>query len=134
MTGFNEHASRVAAGTLALGMALALIAPPASARDVMVGGEAGLDACAGSGFVTGLNPAGDNYLSVRAAPARDARELDRLGPRTQVWLCDEAGSWLGVVYGDEDCGVSSPIARRQPYGGPCRSGWVFERYIFLGAG
>jgi hypothetical protein len=99
-----------------------------------------LDACLSVGQVTGLNPRGDNFLSVRAEPRAGAAEKDRLGPGREVWLCDEAGEWLGVVYdgdpadGPGECGVGTPVAIAQPYSGPCRSGWVHSRYVTVIAG
>jgi hypothetical protein len=58
-------------------------------------------------------------------------------------LCDESadGQWLGVVYAEPsggaimtDCLVSSPVAQRAPYDGPCRSGWIARRFITITAG
>jgi hypothetical protein len=117
----------------------ALAADPA--RPVTIG-HAGpdLDACLSTGEVTGLNPAGDNFLAVRAAPRTNAPMLARLGPRHPVWICDEAaGGWTGIVYQPDpraelDCGVGSPVASVRPYRGPCRSGWVASRYIMNVAG
>jgi hypothetical protein len=126
--------------------ALALLAGAAGAagpaRPVVIG-KAGndLDACLSTGEVTGLNPAGDNFLAVRAAPAVGARMIGRLGPRHMVHMCDDTpdGQWLGIVYSDDPrgetvCEVGSPVARPQPYRGPCRSGWVAARHILLVAG
>lgn len=99
-----------------------------------------LDACLSVGEVTGLNPRGDNFLAVRAEPRAKAREKDRLGPGRLVWLCDEAGDWIGIVYGEDDrdgpadCGVGTPSATVRPYAGPCRSGWVHSRYVTVIAG
>ena len=104
----------------------------------LAGGD--LDACLSVGEVTGLNPRGDNFLTVRAEPKAGAREKDRLGPGRWVWLCDEAGEWLGVVYGSDpedkpaDCGVGTPSDRVRAYAGPCRSGWVHSRYVEVIAG
>src|SRR5687768_9147279 len=84
-----------------------------------------LDACLSVGEVTGLNPRGDNYLAVRAEPSARGREKDRLGPGRWIWLCDEAGEWLGVVYSGDpadkpgDCGVGSPVETERPYVGRC---------------
>ena len=99
-----------------------------------------LDACLSVGQVTGLNPRGDNYLTVRAEPRPGAAEKDRIGPGREVWLCDAAGEWLGVVYGSDReqgagaCKVGSPVASVRPYPGPCRWGWVHSRYIKVIAG
>ena len=100
---------------------------------------ADLDACLSQGEVTGLNPRGDNYLTVRAGPGRDARDIGRLGPGHVVNVCEERNGWLGIVFGPagslgEDCGVGSAIPRPRPYDGPCHSGWVAARYIRIVAG
>ena len=71
------------------------------------------------------------HVEVRRGPGPRFAVVDRLRRGDLVLLCDwsEAeGGWSGVVYGEEegtDCGgLGSPIAERQPYRGPCRSGWI----------
>jgi hypothetical protein len=99
-----------------------------------------LDACLSVGQVTGLNPRGDNFLSVRARPAAGAREKDRLGPGRWIWICDEAGDGIGIVYSPNsddkpgDCGVGSPVETERPYVGRCRWGWVHSRFVTVIAG
>jgi hypothetical protein len=123
--------------------ALALLVSPLSARGgdatpVLVGGESDLDACLSLGQVVGLDPAGDNFLAVRAGPGSKNAELDRLGPKRLVTVCDERGRWLSVVYApegsDTDCGTGSPQAERTAYRGPCRSGWVHASHVEIVAG
>lgn len=99
---------------------------------VMVGGEPSLDACGIYGAVSGLDPQGDNYLSVRLGPGTRYQRIDRLGPDQKLWICDQNGNWLGVVYtkdGALDCGVAKPQAMRAPYDGPCKVGWVYKTYV-----
>ncbi len=100
-------------------------------RPVIVGGRADVDACSGTGSVRGLNPQGDNFLAVRSGPSAKYTKLDELHTDDIVYLCDEVGKWLGVVYtpGDTDCGVFTPWPSARPYTGPCRVGWVFRKYI-----
>lgn len=110
------------------------------ARPVQIGFDGPrFDACAGYGQVTNLNPAGDNTLSVRAAPSGDAEEIDRLGPKRGVSMCQKVGDWIGVVYAPQseepiDCGTSSPVQSKRIYEGPCKSGWVNENFVELIAG
>lgn len=100
------------------------------------------DACSGYGRVTNLNPRGDNYLSVRAAPNGNAEEIDRLGPRKGVSMCQQVGNWIGVVYAEEGeegegidrCGTGSPVSSVRVYEGPCKSGWINENFVELVAG
>ena len=120
---------------VAMAAAMALLANGAGAQErveVMIGGAPGLDACMSQGKVAGLNPAGDNFLTVRRGPGTSFAEVDRLGPGAPVNLCDERNGWHGIVYG-ENCGVSSP-ADHAPYRGPCKSGWVSAQYINVTAG
>jgi len=109
-------------------------------RPVRIGTVADdLDACLSQGEVTGLDPAGDNFLTVRAGPGRDARDIGRLGPGHIVNICEDRSGWLGVVFGprgrpEEDCGVGSPGPSPRAYDGPCHSGWVSGRYVRVVAG
>jgi hypothetical protein len=99
----------------------------------MIGGEPELDACGATGIVAGLKPVPGNVLSVRAGPGVEFTRIGELRPGDRVWLCDRKDGWLGIVYG-ENCGVSTPIAERAPYTGPCKAGWVSERYVEPEAG
>ncbi|BBD99429.1 hypothetical protein SAMIE_1029300 [Sphingobium amiense] len=114
------------------------------ARPVTIGEDGPrLDACGALGQVA---RAGGNGLSLRAAPFADAKELARLGEGQRAWICTRSldQKWLGVVVQPApaegnateapDCGVSSPVDRRQPYDGPCPSGWVSSAYVRLIAG
>lgn len=115
---------------------------PADAQPVMIGHDGlDFDACAGFGVVSGLNPDGDNFLAVRAAPTTQASKMDELREGEEVWFCDGTADqqWIGIVYGSNrepgvDCEVSSPVPNVVPYIGPCRSGWVSARYVTLIAG
>ncbi len=105
---------------------------------VQVGGDAEFDACASQGQIARLDPKGDNFLSVRSGPHSKRQELDRLREGTSVIICEKRGRWLGIVYPapgtTTDCGLSSPRTKRSPYTGPCRSGWVFDRFVDVVAG
>lgn len=103
---------------------------------VMAGGQPSLDACPGVGEVSGLNPRGDGFLSVRSGPGGSSfREIDRLYNGQRAYVCDQRGPWLGVVYetqaqgGVSGCGVMTPWGLRQPYTGPCRYGWIHSNYL-----
>jgi hypothetical protein len=95
-----------------------------------------LDDPCSNGVVRGLNPRGDGFLSVRAAPSASRREIGRLYNGRQVYVCQTRGAWYGIVYGRPggDCGVTTPWIRRLPYTGPCRSGWVARRWVEIWAG
>lgn len=97
-----------------------------------------LDSCGSYGEVTGLNPKGDNYLSVRDAPSAEVKERDRLDPGQGVHVCGESNGWYGVVYdkGDDtrDCGTDSPVPTPRNYTGPCAQGWVSKKFVTILAG
>ncbi|MET0373850.1 MAG: hypothetical protein ABW128_06285 [Rhizorhabdus sp.] len=105
---------------------------------VIVGGDATMDACATQGKVVGLDPKGDNFLSVRGGPGgKPFREVARLHSGQVIAICQEKGVWLSIVYAkraSQQCGVATAIARARPYRGPCPSGWVHKRYIDIIAG
>jgi gag-polyprotein putative aspartyl protease len=92
----------------ALLLAAPLLASPALAES---GGGCWL------GAVVGLDPNGDNFLSVRRAPngaAGLASEKDRLHKGDTADVCQQVGRWLYVTY---------------KRGGGRFDGWVFSRYI-----
>jgi gag-polyprotein putative aspartyl protease len=79
--------------------------------------SAGSGASCFPGAVVGLDPHGDNNLSVRRAPNGPsglASEKDELFTGDTVSVCDRVGNWLFVTYNRD---------------GRRFSGWVFSRYI-----
>ena len=116
--------------------------PPIDAQPVKYGLDGpDFDGCGGWGRVTNLNPRGDNYLAVRAAPTTQSSKLDKLKQGHEVWFCDSAkgGEWVGIVYkgkgqGDFDCATGPNLEKAKIYPGPCRSGWVSRQYVVLLAG
>ncbi|WP_316858770.1 hypothetical protein [uncultured Cohaesibacter sp.] len=73
-------------------------------------------------FVCGLNPHGDNFLSLRTCGSTRCAEIMRLGPDTPLLSWEPYGTngWRQVDV------LPYPTA---PQGGNYPSGWVFERYI-----
>lgn len=102
-----------------------------------------LDACGAMGQAVRVGAGG---AAVRAAPFSDAGEVARMAEGSRAWVCTRSldQKWLGVVLVPDppadnaaapvDCGVSGPVDRKQPYGGPCPSGWVSSAAIRLIAG
>ncbi|MDQ6702428.1 MAG: hypothetical protein M3Z96_04635 [Pseudomonadota bacterium] len=76
--------------------------------------------CSGRiGYVTGLDPHGDNNLSVRDGPHTPKRlgnEIDELFTGDSVCIASFDGTWLHVQY------IRS---------GPAKTGWVHSHYIRL---
>ncbi|XSG81907.1 MAG: integron [Methyloligella sp. ZOD6] len=102
---------------------------------VIAGQNQGYDACGIIGEIAGLDPNGDGFLAVRAGPDGSYAMLDQLHNGDAVYICDQSGAWLGVVYpGYQDCGVSSPWPQAAAYQGPCSSGWVHKNYVREAAG
>jgi len=130
--------SKAALLTLALTLSAGSIAAaPPRAVPVVVGGDEILDACGSLGRVHGLKADGDGFLAVRNGPGAAYAIADKLVENREVLMCDQRGEWIAVVYDDGRlgrCGVTSPIAKRQPYRGPCKSGWVHGKWIELMAG
>ncbi|MDO7835853.1 hypothetical protein Q4610_12440 [Sphingobium sp. HBC34] len=102
-----------------------------------------LDACGSLGQVMRVGPKG---LAVRAAPFAEAKALATLAEGERAFICTRSfdQKWLGVVVppalaGENaseaaDCGVASPVERKQAYDGPCVSGWVANASVRLIAG
>lgn len=113
------------------------------ARPVTIGEDGPrLDACGSMGQV---NRVGIHGLVLRAAPFSDAKDMGRLGDGQRAYVCTRSidQKWLGVVVVPPapdvgatplDCGLSDPVDRKQPYDGPCQSGWVLSAYVRLVAG
>ena len=102
---------------------------------VMIGGDPDLDACGGTGVIQGISSRGDGFLAVRSGPGTKYKMIDKFyRNRKKVSMCDDKGKWVGIIYG-KDCGEAyDNIAKRKPYEGSCKSGWIFEKYIKLIAG
>ena len=101
---------------------------------VMYGGDVDGDACASIGEIRGINKHDDGFVAIRSGAGSKYSMKDKIRKNgTNVIMCDSHGKWIGIVYGD-DCGTSSPIAKKQPYKGSCKSGWVYEKYVVLIAG
>jgi len=114
------------------------------ARAVTIGEDGPrLDACGGMGQVLRTGAGGQ---PLRAAPFGDAKVLATLNEGDRAYICTRSldQKWLGVVLAPPlvadngaqapDCGVSSPVDCKQPYVGPCVSGWVASAYVRLIAG
>jgi hypothetical protein len=111
---------------------------------VLVGGWPNVDSCTSMGIVKPLKPGSSAFLAVRDAPELAAKEIARLKSGHPVWLCGKVQNkgWIGVIYHPQgaegdlwDCGVSEEgPAKPVAYRGPCKSGWVARRYLWLSAG
>jgi hypothetical protein len=123
----------IAVGLLAVVSVSAVTLAAIGSVPVIAGKEAELDACMTLGKVSGLDPHGDGFLAVRTGPGEVHQMVDTLAEGRHVYICDDRGTWLGIVYSnepvDDGCGVTSPWPAPAPYAGPCRSGWVAARWI-----
>jgi hypothetical protein len=92
-----------------------------------------LDTCA-LGKVTGLKAGGDGFLAVRSGPGSSYRKLDEIHNEDRVWLFEQRGEWIGIVYGighDMSCGA---IDKDRPVPHPGKKGWVHQNWIEFLAG
>lgn len=125
--------------------ALALLSACAMApRPVFYGSGDEFDACGSTG--EGRLVAGET-LAVHSAPSANAPVIYRLSSGEGFWLCDGSaqGEWTGIVVYEgfdgnagqgpsDDCGAAFNVPVRQPYRGPCLSGWVRSARVLLIAG
>ncbi|WP_185983160.1 integron [Aureimonas mangrovi] len=126
----RRHAGKtapLAAGLLAL-LSAAAPAFAAPAVPVRFGGDPVAAACA-TRAVLGESEAREGLVDIRSGPTGTFRVLERLPAGTEVYRCDENGTFVGIVYGEGDCGVEEPLDRRAAYRGPCASGWVHNRAL-----
>lgn len=91
-----------------------------------------LDTCA-LAEIHGLKPGGDGFLAVRAAPGTSYEQLDDLKNGDRVWVFQQIGDWLGIVYGSNTiaCG---PIAADRPAPFAGKKGWVHQNWVRIIAG
>lgn len=128
--------------SFSLGLMFLLILLPhlaLAARPVEYGGNDDLDACLSLGYVDHLNQGPDGFLAVKDEPKLSAKRIDKVYNGQTVYICAETkdGLWLGIVYTKDekiDCGTTSPVDKRKPYKGPCKSGWVSKKWIVIEAG
>lgn len=103
------------------------------------GGDEILDACSSFAQVDHLSKGPNGFLAVKDAPNINSGRTDKIFNGQKLWICEESkdGKWVGVVYSSDEkqnCGVSSPVEKKKPYDGPCKSGWVSKKYVTLLAG
>ncbi|MES0809300.1 SH3 domain-containing protein [Roseibium sp. SCPC15] len=117
--------------------ATAIALSPAGASDldvpVMEIASDDLDTCA-LGKVAGLKKDGDGFLAVRSGPGTNFRKLDEIHNEDIVWLFEQKGNWIGIVYGvgyDMNC---SAVDHDRPVPHRGKKGWVHENWIEFLAG
>jgi hypothetical protein len=109
-------------GAVILAMAAAPVFAQQGAMAVAVGGKAGVPACAARGIAQGA-------VDVHVGPGEAYEVYDHLSPGEAVFVCENARSWYGIVYGKADCGVDKPSADLIPYMGACKTGWVSTKAL-----
>lgn len=75
----------------------------------------------------------DAKLNVRAGPDKSYRVIAQIAPDESFSICGTSrGGWLAIVVhpstGKKDCGLSEAEPDTRPYEGPCKYGWIAERY------
>lgn len=80
------------------------------------------------GQVAGLKAGGDGFLAVRTGPGSDYTMIDKVYNGDKVWIFDQVGGWLGVVYG-VDFVECSPIQKDRPVAKQGKKGWVHKNWV-----
>ena len=107
---------------------------------IRIGGDGpDFDACSTFAEVAEYDAAGEDKPYVHDAPNASTKVRDTLSPAQGVQICASENGWSGIVYPGEgqtaaDCGTGSPVASEENYTGPCRQGWVEERFLEMNAG
>lgn len=115
------------AAALFLGMFLSTAVFAGPNRPVNVG-QPQLDACPGSALTTSTTT-----LFVHN-PQTGFEDFKSVNLNMMVMVCDYEtgynGDYVGIIVntGRIDCGLNN-IQKRQPYTGPCISGWVKKQYL-----
>ena len=101
-------------------------------------GGASFNACATAGTTRHIDAATGGTMAVRAAPFDTATETGTIQAGARFFVCSRSidQRWMGVVYDpagtlSPSCGVSSPVATRRGYDGPCEAGWVPSAFVKL---
>lgn len=131
MSGNKQHAFRALLFSAALALTSTALAGGLDVP-IMERAEADLDTCA-YGEVHGLRTDGDGFLAVRSGPSTSHRKIDEVYNGDKVWMFEQRGKWIGVVYGVDhvDC---SPITQDREVPHPGKKGWVHENWVRLLAG
>ncbi|WP_299868660.1 SH3 domain-containing protein [uncultured Hoeflea sp.] len=123
--------------TLALSIGvLVLNSAPAKAQQldvpVMEYASDDLDTCA-YGKVAGLKADGDGFLAVRSGPGSNYKKLDEVHNGEELWLFEEKGDWVGVMYQAPEISCSpTDVDRPVPHKG--KKGWVHKNWVEFLAG
>lgn len=94
--------------------------------------EGDLDTCS-YGQVSGLKAGGDGFLAVRSGPGSNYTKLDELKNNNKIWIFDQKGSWLGIVYGARNT-QCNPINRDRQVRTNGKKGWVHQNWVEYLAG
>ena len=98
---------------------------------VLVGDHPEIDAC--NSWAVPKVDDDTAQVEVHSGPGHHFPVVDHLTRGCTILICSRSddGRWQGIVYPADgsqssagECGVSSPIAPKQAYSGPCRSGWI----------
>lgn len=91
-----------------------------------------LDTCSYA-QISGLKADGDGFLAVRSGPGSNYTKLDELKNNDKIWLYDQHGDWIGIVYGTDNIECSS-IDEDREIQTDGKKGWVHQNWIEFLAG
>lgn len=94
-------------------------------------------------MIRGIDKHGDGFVVIRSGPGSKysiKKKVVRNGK--EVVGCEHVGNWIGIIYTDTDmglgsyqkkCGLVSDYSLKQhPYKGPCKTGWIYKKYVESG--
>lgn len=122
--------TRICLALCSAGLTGLLPAHATPARPVLYGGSGDDSRCS----LASVEAGADQPAPLRRAPDDTAPVLAPVN--AAVYICDRSQDslWLGVVVapaGNDSCLPARLPAQRQPYPGPCRSGWVHISHVFF---
>lgn len=91
-----------------------------------------LDTCSYA-QISGLKADGDGFLAVRSGPGSNYTKLDELKNNDKIWLYDQQGDWIGIVYGTDNIECSSMDEDREIQTDG-KKGWVHQNWVEFLAG
>jgi hypothetical protein len=90
---------------------------------ILMRGSFGEDACPQRSRVIGTET---DIVAVQGGPNTGFREVGQVHGGDVLFVCEQLGPWLGVVYGPErlGCRTTVLVPMQTEYAGPCERGWV----------
>ena len=90
--------------------------------------------------IRGIDKHGDGFVAIRSGPGSKYSIKNKILKNGKTVVgCQHVGNWIGIIYPNTDiprghyekkCALVSDYSlKRHPYRGPCKTGWVYKKYI-----